>query len=415
MFILILISLFAPLHSADVLTWDTCIKEATINNPDLKAARENVDVFKYKRKALWSEYLPGVTAGLDGSYDKGSSRSNFITTNPSYSASLTVSQNIFNGFQSVGKLRESEGNIESQEASYQSIRSTVSYKLMSAYAQVLYAKNFVKLTEDIIKRRTDNLNLVKLHFEGGMENKGSYLLAKASLEEAVYDNDQANRLVESSRQQLAAVLGRKELAGEVDIDDKMPNNEPENNINLEQLALSTPQYKISQAQVKINKADLTIARSNFYPSLDFVGGITQQGSRWPFPSSGWSAMLGLTFPLFNGGRDLFGTYSSASLLSASMFSQDSTDLQLLYSLRQAYNSLKDAIERVKVYESYVIAASTRAIIARGKYNNGLMDFENWDIIETDLITKQKTAVQTVLNRYIAEATWLNTQGKGVIQ
>jgi outer membrane protein TolC len=361
--------------------------------------------------------MPGVTADLDTSYNSGGSRSSGVTNNinPLYSASLTVNQNLFNGFQSVGKLRESEGNIESQEANYQSVRATVSYNLMSAYAQVLYAKSYVKLTEDIIKRRTDNLNLVKLHFEGGMENKGSYLLAKASLEEAVYDNDQAQRLLETSKQQLAAVLGRKALVSDVDIDDKMPNIEPENNIDLEQLALQTPQYKIAQAQVKVNKADLTIARSNFYPSLDFTGAITQQGNRWPFPNSGWYAMLGLTFPLFSGGRDFFATYSSDSLLSASVFSQDSTDLQLFYSLRQAYNSLKDSIERVKVYESYVDAAYTRAVIARGKYNNGLMQFENWDLIETDLISKQKIAVQTVRDRHIAEATWLMTQGKGVIQ
>jgi hypothetical protein len=44
-----------------------------------------------------------------------------------------------------------------------------------------------------------------------------------------------------------------------------------------------------------------------------------------------------------------------------------------------------------------------------------MQFENWDLIETDLISKQKIAVQTVRDRHIAEATWLMTQGKGVIQ
>jgi outer membrane protein TolC len=420
MFILLLISLLAPLHSAEVLTWDACVKEVMMNNLDLKTARENVDVYRYKRKALWSAFMPGVTAGIDSSYNSNnsgssSSHSSLNATNPLYAASLTVNQNLFNGFQSVGQLRESEGYLESQEASYQSVRATVSYNLMNAYAQVLYAKNYVKLTQDIVKRQTDNYNLVKLNFEGGMENKGSLLLAQASLEEAVYDTGQAQRLLETYRQQLAAVLGRKAFAPDVDIDDTMPNVEPEKNIDLEQLALQTPQYKIAQAQVKVNQADLTIARSNFYPSLDFISAVTQQGNRWPFPNSGWSAMLGLTFPLFSGGKDLFTTYSSSSLLSASLFSQDSTDLQLLYNLRNAYNSLIDAIGMVKVYETYVIAANTRAIIARGKYNNGLMDFEDWVIIETDLIAKQKTAVQTVLNRHLAEATWLMAQGKGVIQ
>lgn len=407
MFILLLISLIMPAYSQEVLTWETCVKEVITNNLDLKAARENVNSSKYKKKALWSEYLPSVNAGLSSSYGN--------TESLLYSGSLSISQNLFSGFGSLGKTRAAEGGVESQEATYQSTRAKVGYDLMVAYAQVLYSKEYIKFSKDIIKRRTDNLALVRLRFEGGMENKGSYLLAKASLQDAEFDLNQAERLLETSKQQLATVLGRKELANEVEIDDKMPLIEPEKNIDIMQLAQDTPEHKIAKAQVKVSKANLTVSRSNFYPSLDFVGAMTQQGSRWPFPNSGWSAMLGLTFPLFSGGKDFFTTYSSSSLLSASLFAQDQTDLQIFYKLRGAYNSLKDSIERVSVYTSYVEAAKTRAVISRNKYNNGLLSFENWDIIENDYITKQKTALQTVRDRHLAEATWLMTQGKGVIQ
>jgi outer membrane protein len=407
MFLILLTFLLAPVHAQEVLTWDACVKEVITNNLDLKAARENVNSSKYKKKALWSEYLPSVNAGLNSSY--GDSRSLL------YSASLSVNQNLFSGFSSLGKTRGAEGGVESQEATYQSTRAKVGYDLMVAYAQVLYSKEYIKFSKDIIKRRADNLSLVQLRFEGGMENKGSYLLAKASLQDAEFDLNQSERLLETSMQQLAAVLGRKELAKEIEIDDKMPLIEPENNIDIMQLAQETPEHKIAKAQVKISKADLTVSRSNFYPSLDFTGAITQQGSRWPFPNSGWSAMLGLSFPLFSGGKDFFTTHSSASLLSASLFEQDQTDLQIFYKLRGTYNGLKDSIERVNVYVSYVDAAKTRAVISRNKYNNGLLSFENWDIIENDYISKQKIALQTIRDRHLAEAMWLMTQGKGVIQ
>jgi len=407
MFLILLTFLLAPVHSQETLTWDTCVKDVLANNLDLKAARENVNSSKYKKKALWSEYLPSVNAGLNSSY--GDSRSLL------YSGYLSVGQNLFSGFSSLGKTRGAEGGVESQEATYQSTRAKVSYDLMVAYAQVLYSKEYIKFSKDIIKRRTDNLSLVQLRFEGGMENKGSYLLAKASLQDAEFDLNQSERLLETSMQQLAAVLGRKELAKEIEVDDKMPLIEPEKDIDIMQLAQETPEHKIAKAQVKISKADLTVSRSNFYPSLDFTGAITQQGSRWPFPNSGWSAMLGLSFPLFSGGKDFFTTYSSASLLSASLFEQEQTDLQIFYKLRGAYNDLKDAIERVNVYVSYEDAAKTRAVISRNKYNNGLLSFENWDIIENDYISKQKTALQSIRDRHLAEAAWLMTQGKGVIQ
>jgi outer membrane protein len=398
--------------SAEVLTWDNCVSETAINNLELKAARENVNVFKYRKKSLWSEYLPSVSAGFGAS--RGNSNTSTTSDANSYSGSLAVSQNIFSGFQSMGKTREASANLELQEASYRSVSAKVSNDLQTAFAQLLYAQDNVKLTQEIIKRRQDNLSLVELRFEGGMENKGSYLLAKASLEDAQYEHSQALHLLETSRQFLATVLGKRSLAIDVEVSNSMPVHDPEKNVDIEALASQTPEYQMAKSQVKAYEADLTIARSAFYPTLDFTGVTSRQGNTWPLNNNSWLAMLTLSVPLFDGGRDYYSTYSSSSLVSAYSFTQENTDLQLILNLRRTYNSFQDSLVRVNVYKSYVEAAILRAKIARGKYNNGLLSFENWDIIENDLISKQKTAIQTIRDRSIAEANWLMAQGKGVI-
>ena len=49
---------------------------------------------------------------------------------------------------------------------------------------------------------------------------------------------------------------------------------------------------------------------------------------------------------------------------------------------------------------------------------GAKDFLNhldWDIIENDLINRQKAYLQTKRDRISAEASWEQTQGKGVFQ
>ena len=61
------------------------------------------------------------------------------------------------------------------------------------------------------------------------------------------------------------------------------------------------------------------------------------------------------------------------------------------------------------------AATVRSVISRAKYNNGLLAFEEWDQIETDLINRQKTALQNLRDRIIAEASWLLAQGTGVLK
>lgn len=409
---LLLLSFSKPVYAGEVLTWDDCVREVSANNLDLKSGRETVNVFKYRKKGAWSEFLPSIDAGINTS--RGNSNTALMSDSSSYAASLSVTQNLFSGFQSRGKLLEAEANLEAQEATYRSVKANVGYELRAAFAQLVYAQNYVVLSENIIKRRKDNLDIVQLRFEGGMENKGSLLLSKASLEDAEYDYSQALHILDVARQRLANVLGRQSLSADVQITGTIPSNDPEANVNINEIALNTPGYQISKSQVKAYKANLTIARSAFYPSLDFTGSTSKQGDAWPMKDNSWSVMLSLSIPLFSGGRDFYGTYSASSLLASSSYDQENTNLQIILSLKQAYNDFVDSIQRVKVYKSYVIAASTRAEIARNKYNNGLLSFENWDIIENDLISRQRTAAQTVRDSAVAEANWLKVQGKGFL-
>ncbi|MFH1223152.1 MAG: TolC family protein [Pseudomonadota bacterium] len=411
MFTLFLVSLLAVAHPTEQLSWDDCVKEIGMNNLDIKAARENISAYKYTKKAQWSGFLPTVSGDL--SAKRGNTNTSLNTDNTNYAASLVLSQNIFSGFQTVGKLEGAQANIEGQEATYNSVMAQVSYNLQNAFAQVLYARDYIALSEANIKRRQENLNLVQLRFEGGMENKGSYLLSKASLEEAHYDYEQAKHLLQTAKQQLASVIGRKSLEGDIDIEGDIPVNQPEKNVDMEKIVEETPTHKLAISQTKAYKADLRVVRSDFYPSFDFTGLTSKEGNAWPLPNNQWYLMLSLSIPLFNGGSDYYSTYSAASTLSSSIFSQQQTDLDLLYSLRQTYNSFLDAINKVGVYRSFVEAATTRAKISRGKYNTGLLNFENWDIIENDLINKQKTYIQTLRDRRLAEASWLQVQGKGV--
>ena len=405
-------------YPADVLTWGDCVREVTTNNFDLRVAKENVNVFGYKKKALWGNFLPSVSANLSDSYGKSQVQGGVLIPGATnyYSASITASQNLFSGFQNKSQLNEAQANLEVQEWTLADVKAQVSYNLENAFAQVLYAKEYINLTEDIAKRRAENLNIVRLRFEGGNENKGSYLFSKAALDSAELDHMQAQRLYDVARQQLAAVLGRTSLPEDTDIKGDIPISEPEPNVDFNAIAMSIPNHQKALSQVKASQADLTMAHSAFYPSLDFAATTSAQDRNW-FPQSTkrWALSLGLTIPLFNGGRDFYSSYSAASALNSSILSQQGTDVQSVLNAKQAYTNFVYAVDQVKVSNTFVSAATVRSVISRAKYNNGLLAFEEWDQIETDLINRQKTALQNLRDRIIAEASWLLAQGKGVIK
>ena len=84
-------------------------------------------------------------------------------------------------------------------------------------------------------------------------------------------------------------------------------------------------------------------------------------------------------------------------------------------LRQAHVNLVESSERLKVDESFQEAVTLRAEIARSKYNNGLTTFDDWDLIESDLINRQRAVLSSQGNRVIAEAAWEQAQGRGALQ
>ena len=69
---------------------------------------------------------------------------------------------------------------------------------------------------------------------------------------------------------------------------------------------------------------------------------------------------------------------------------------------------------MKVDSAYVEAAEAREKISRQKYNNGLSTFDEWDLIESDLIKRQKSLLLSERDRVVAEAAWEQVQGKGVL-
>ena len=177
---------------AMVLTWETCVQEAATNNPELRAARANLAAAGFSAAGAHSGYLPQLSAGA-GYTDTSGSTALTTTSDTTYSTSVSLSQNLFAGFQDRAKIAQGAANREVAEANLAVAKAKLSQDLKSAFVGLRYAQDNVALTENIARRREENLRLVELRFESGNENKGSYLLTKASLAQARYDHLQARQ------------------------------------------------------------------------------------------------------------------------------------------------------------------------------------------------------------------------------
>lgn len=406
-------------RAEEVLTWKQVVEMAAMNNSALRSAIAAERSTYYLSNAALSTFLPQAVATLSsnrGTAGNSTNPSNTTVQNniiQAYNGTITVTQNVFNGFGDIGRFDQAKANNMVSKANIMIVKAQVGYDLKYAYGNFSFAKETVKLLDAIIKRREDNLRIIELRFKGGMENKGSLLLARAYLEQAQYDRMQAENLISTARAQLCKAIGITKCDENFDISGAIPVNDKLDRRDLNSVVEETPQHMQVLAQEKAAKAGITISQSAFLPTLNLTAVSGHRGTVY-FPQNDyWSFSANLSFAFFTGGRDYYSTRSAYSNADAAKENRETTDQQMLITLRQARNSYMESIAKLKIDQDFKEVAKLRADIGRGKYNNGLLTFEDWDIIETDFINRQKNYLQSKFNRVSYEAAWEQAQGKSI--
>lgn len=412
--IFLIVTYFAPAFAMETLSFDECVKESLEANPELLAAQRLVQSNQFQVRASYFNFFPQVSGNL--SLDYSNATNSTITASRTngwnFQSTLQAKQNFFSGFADKARVDLAAANRQSAEADLETIKAKISLELKSAFAGLRYAQDLVELTDDIIKRREANLKLISLSFDSGRENKGSVSLSSAYLEQARLENFQARNALSLASVRLAKVLGRDasddlRVSGTLAL--SMPPLEPDFN----ELALLTPSYLKFEAQEKAAVASRLSARAGFFPSVDFASTF---GANSDFSNSNLFATVGLSvgIPIFNGGRDFYGYRAANQSLIAASYTKRKVQTEATTQLASAYFAFAESIQRVHADRSFLEAQVTREKIARAEYNNGLITFFAWDLIENDFIARQKAVLASEQNRIVAEATWENAQGLGVI-
>ena len=80
------------------------------------------------------------------------------------------------------------------------------------------------------------------------------------------------------------------------------------------------------------------------------------------------------------------------------------------SLQQRWNAYADAVEREDAQKELLDAELLRAEISTAKYKQGLLSYEDWDLIESNLINQGKSHLAQRRASEIEQARWKNALG-----
>lgn len=418
-------AVFSAAGAEETMLWKDCVKEAKNNHPDLVSAAEKVKQSRATKEITRSAYLPQITGeasevtskGATFGSSGGTSQSDIQTgaaarhETTSYDYSVTGQQLLFDGFKTSYDLSAAERNIISSRYNYDVASSNVRLRLRTAYVNLLTAQDLLKISEEIEARRKQNLELVKLRYEGGREHKGSLLTSEADLAQATFDVNQAGRSIFLAQRQLTKELGREKFVpmkaeGDFEVVDA-DRDRPD----FEKLCRTNPLLQQLIAQKEAAKYGVKSAKAGFYPQV-FASGTLGNTNIDAFPDKNeWSVGTSLTFPFFDGGNTIANVAKARAVLGQAEADERSGRDGVIYTLSNTWTTLQDAIEKVGVAKKSLNAAEERAKIAEAEYSIGLLIYDNWIIIENNLVTAKRSYLSAERDALIAEANWIQAKGE----
>ncbi len=391
------------------LSWAMAVREARDNNPELMSARQKLKAAQANTGIVRSAALPQLSANAGADTSKTMARQQA----DAYSYRISGRQLLFDGFKASHDLAAAQEQVKSATYNYQVVSSNVRLELDTAFIGLLSAQENLNVTQNILSRRRQNMAMVTLQYQGGREHKGSLLTAEANAAQAELDCVTAERSIELYQRRLLKALGRVKFAAltatgdltVVEIDRARPE--------FETLVAMTPLLKNLVAQKEAARFGVKSARSDFFPQVYADAGAGKSDAGWPPQTSNWSAGISVSFPIFQGGQQ-----QAALAKAKAAYQQAEADARsgrdgVIFTLAQAWTQWINDVDQAAVQEKFFQAARQRAEIVEAQYKSGLATFNDWTIIEDDLVKNQKSLLQAKTNALLAEASWLQAKGETI--
>lgn len=407
--LLTLLFLYLSASEAKTLTWKETLTLAQEHNLEYQAALASYKSVADLELSGLSGFLPKINATATSSHSSSQNNS----SSQSYSAQLSLSQNLFAGFADIHNYYLKKTTTQQALANLNSAKAKLSQEIKQNYAEVLYIQDYKKLVHDILNRRTENNLNVKLQYEVGRENKGSLLLAQSYIDQADFDVLKTTHDEDLYKENLKRLLGLSPEESVI-LTDSIPKEDvPKSNPDFNLIASQHPDILNAILEETIALYNYKISRSQFLPTLDLTSSYGYSGDHFFPDQNKWNIGLTLSIPLFEGFKTISSYKSTGSKFEALRLTSLNTRLKITSTIKQTFYEYLQSIQKEKNDASFVKAAMLRAEIARNKYKNGLLNFEDWDLIETDLIQRQKEMLNSQKNRIIKHSLWERAQGIGV--
>jgi adhesin transport system outer membrane protein len=347
-------------------TIEQMLSTLTYNHPQVRSAVKSIASSKQEIKKATASFLPTVNLASDFGPEKIDSPSRRASQNnkkwqrSKQTTTLTVTQNLFQGFEDKANTRTARLNKLITETELEKTSQDIMMAGVSVFIDVIRQTQLLELAKQNEETIQIQLNLEDERVQTGSGITVDLLQAKTRLQLAKerrlrYQGDMKNALTRYAR-----VFNQ--IPNTDTIIDPMPTADliPNNLETAIQIALSeNPQIRNKDQQIAVARERKRSARSDLFPSLDFVSKFNYEKH-----NNGTSGTRRDASFLLQANWDLFtGLTSRANIAKASYdYAASQDDFEFVIrkvneNTRIAWQNLHTSRDRLKQLENAVNIAS----------------------------------------------------------
>jgi len=392
-------------------------------NPNLQAARaqqRGVDEGVVIERA---DALPNVSASASHTEILESGDSSGLSPTRQFSGSVSMGVPIYAGGGIRNSIRAAKTRVEAGQADLRGTESAVFSQVVAAYMDVIQNQAIVGLNRNLVQVLEVNLRATGDRFEIGDLTRTDVAQSQSRLALAKGDSRGAEANLIRSRERYIQVVGK----APVDLQQPPPlPGLPANVEDAENVALaSNPDLIAARERSKAAEYDINVAGSTRMPRVEvFTSGNysdyygTRGGNNpgaFAQNSSGASAGVRASIPLFQGGRPAALERQAQSRAAATLENEIATERDVIAQVRSAYASWQASNEIIASTQTAVDAAELSLQGVRAENTVGNRTILNILDAEQELLRARVQLVAARRNAYVAGFTLLAAMGKAEAQ
>ena len=306
---------------------------------------------------------------------------------------------------------------EAAKADGAAARLQISAAVANAYAKLMQLFADQKEVANAIRVRFDSAKVVRRRWKAGMENEASYGQVLAQLKSAKVEAREIERQIATTRNQLAALLGKGPDRGRSIVlaphQLKAPGLPHDLAVDL---IGRRPDVVAARSIAESAASRIDVAHANFYPNADLTGyfGLQTLDAKYLIQSSSEMGAFGpaIHLPIFDYGRNT-GIYKSARAdydIAAAQY--DKTLTTALREVADAYTNRQALDDEVEDERSSLKDIENAYRILRIRYEGGFARYLDVLSAENAMLQQRRAVADLEANVFTADVALIRALGGG---